>query len=359
MHILFTNNTLDSFAGSELYIYDLARELKARNHQITCFTLNAGKVADKLKEFGIETTNDLSTVKDIDVIHAHHRHEFKIAAAYFPFTPLVYVSHSALHPQERPTGGKNLITRYVAVSEAVGKLLIETEGISPDLIDIVPNFADIPRFTAKNRIAEKPQRVLINSSYYEINDIIREACTLAGIQEIEKIGAPSKLVWDVENYIERADLVITVGKGAIEAMAMGRAVIVYRPVGADGMVTTENFEKLCANNFSSLAFSFHYDAAQLAAEINKYNREDAEAVMYRVRQEMDVSCAADKLLNVYKRAIADFQSRWTAAAYLEKTQAMLKDLGDYLIFLKDQDTNSAGLLVKKNRLLRKCLMLLT
>lgn len=342
-HILLTNHTLDNLAGSELYIYELAREYKKRGFQVTCFTLKPGEISDRLAQFGITTTNDLSSVTGVDIIHSHHRLEFKIAAAYFPHVPLVHGSLGPVHPYERPTGGKAIITRYVAVSQLVCRILVEHESVSAKRIDVVPNFVDLDRFTATNRIHDKPRRVLLLSNYYREEEIVRKACELAGGLELSWIGENSTPVWEVEKYIEQADIVITLGRGALQAIAMGRAVIVSGPISADGLVTPDNFENMVACNFNGRISMLHVDseckpfnAAELAEEIKKYDRVSAEALVYKVREEFNVSRAAGKLLTIYDQAANQFKDEW-AGNPQARLEAVLHDLGEYLVFLKEAD----------------------
>ncbi|MBI5677702.1 MAG: hypothetical protein HZC52_04265, partial [Planctomycetes bacterium] len=80
MKILMINHTLDYYAGSETFTYTLAVELQREGHEIICFSPKLGPLAERIRKKGIEVTDDLSTIDtDIDVIHAHHRHETLIA----------------------------------------------------------------------------------------------------------------------------------------------------------------------------------------------------------------------------------------------------------------------------------------
>jgi hypothetical protein len=62
-------------------------------------------------------------------------------------------------------------------------------------------------------------------------------------------------VWNIEKEIWQNQIVISLGRGACEAISCGRPVLVldsrhYQPLMADGMVTPGNINKLAKCNFS-------------------------------------------------------------------------------------------------------------
>lgn len=348
-HILFTNNTLDNLGGSELYIYDLAREYQRRGLKVTCFTLKPGRISERLALCGIQTLSDLNSLSGVDIIHSHHRLEFKIAAAYFPDVPVVHGSLGPTHPIERPFGGTNIITRHIAISAMIKQVLVREEQIPGEKIDVVPNFVDLGRFSPVNRINEHPRRILLMSNYFQDAETLQKACELAGGLELSWIGEKSTPVWEVEKYIEQADIVVTLGQGALQAMAMGRAVIVAGTISSDGLVTPANFEDMLAVNFNGHLRKFHgmgesrpMSAEELAEEIKKFDRESAEALMDRVREEFNVSRIADKLLAIYGRAADQFNDAW-ADRPSARLEGVSRDLGEYLAILKDADTTLESL----------------
>jgi O-antigen biosynthesis protein len=341
VHILYTNNTLGEYAGSELYVFDMALEMQQRGHQVTCFSLRLGKVAKKLSEKGIAVTSDLRTVSKIDIIHAHHRIETKIAAALFPLTPMVIASLGPTHPLERPSHSQNCASHYIAVSDFVRKVLIEKDNLPPELIEVVPNFVDTARFAAKHPINERPRKVLLLTNYFRAEGIIAEACKISGDIELKEIGTQVESVWNVEDFIEWADVVITSGRGAVQAMAMGRAVVIYLPMASDGLVTPANFEAGLACNFNGQAFAYNFTAEQLATQINSYTLSQVTEVTARVRQNLSTQAVATRLLAVYNRAIENYQAKWAGEKTRAKLLGTLSDLADHFSLFKDLDEGQA------------------
>lgn len=343
MRILITNNTLSYLAGSELYVYDLARELKRQGHDVTCFSLTLGLVAERLRDEGIEVTDTLAGFPpdSFDVVHAHHTIETRVAAAHFPMTPLVHVSHGATHPLERPGRLEAAITRYVAVSDEVRRALIMSDGVPEQLIDLVPNFVDTNRFHQRRSISTNAKRALVVSNHYGLGatkETVEEAGRLANL-ELRVIGGPNS-VWNVEDYIDWADVVIALGRGALQAMAMGRAVVVYDYRGGDGLVTPDTFDEFAECNFSGRKHGRRYTPRELADLLRSYRISDVESVRQLVCETRSVGVISKRLVEIYSAAIEQHALRWPASQPLEKTRAVLQDMAR---FVADQKPAAARL----------------
>jgi hypothetical protein len=86
----------------------------------------------------------------------------------------------------------------------------------------------------------------------ELNDRLCLAFNKRGIafKTLNKFVNP---VWDVEKHINQADMVVSLGRGAYEAMACGRPVLVVdqrrsRPLKGDGIILPENIDELLRYN---------------------------------------------------------------------------------------------------------------
>ncbi len=344
MHLLFTNNTLQGLAGSELYVYELALELQRRGNQVSCFTLNTGPVGDKLREKGVKivtTLAEMEALPPVDFIHAHHRLEARLAASCFPLAPIVYASLGPFHPFEQAGADRGIFTRYIAISQDVRDKMTYAQQIPATKISVVPNFVDLARFTAHRTLEVKPRRVLLLTNYFKPEGLIEEACKVAGGLELKAIGAQSESVWNVEDYIDWADVVVTSARGALQAMAMGRAVVVYRPTGSDGLLTPANFETCLYHNFSGRAFGKQFDATTMAEQLTSYNTGEVRQLQYRVRSEFSLSRIAESLLQVYQQTITEYRHQWPASSEGERYRLVLAGLGDYLAGFKEQDNLKA------------------
>ncbi len=305
MKILMVNSTLDYYAGSEMFTHALADELKRLDHDVICFSTRLGRVADRLRESHITVTADLAGVPDdIDVIHAHHRHESLLAFYRFPTKPMILVCHGILPWQEQPLRSPLNIHRYVAVSEEVRDHLVRRHRVHPGNILVMRNGIDLRRFAPRHPIRLRPEHALILSNYMPAarRDLIARVCDQLGITLREVGKAQSR--WDVEEEINRADLVFALGRSALEALACKRAVIVFDYNGADGLVTPENFHLFRLRNLSGRTHRHQYTEEGLRKEIERYDPTNAELLHEVVRRDHDIRQIARRYVALYEEATA-------------------------------------------------------
>ena len=101
MRVLITNNTLDTRAGSELYVRDLASALLRRGHNPVAYSTRLGAVAEELRSATIPVIDDLNLLTvPPDIIHGQHHLEAMTAMLHFPDTPAVYFCHGWLPWEE-------------------------------------------------------------------------------------------------------------------------------------------------------------------------------------------------------------------------------------------------------------------
>jgi O-antigen biosynthesis protein len=340
MKILITNTTLCNFFGSQIFTYTMAMELKELGHEVFCFTSALGQVANRLQENGIPVYLDVAHIPDdIDIIHAHHRHETLLAFAGFQQTPMVLVCHGVLPLQEQPFHANMNIRRYVAVSEEVRNHLIESHGIASSKISIVRNGIDLTRFSCKKPINRtlKSLLVLSNNSAAQQLNVIQQACEERGIQ-FRKIGFPAANVWNVEDYINEADLVVTLGRGVLEAAACKRIVVVYDYNGGDGLVTQDSFPLFRQKSFSGRTNRVNYTVEQFKDVLDQYDPDIAEQV-YQYIPELNASVVAKRYLQIYEEAIIDFNSNPIPARMLctdtsRSINEVIKSYNDQISLLK-------------------------
>lgn len=305
MKILMINHTLDYYAGSETFTYTLAVELQREGHEIICFSPRLGPLAERIRKKGIEVTDDLSTIHtDIDVIHAHHRHETLLAYTRFADKPIILVCHGILPWQEQPPMSRLNIYRYVTVSEEVRDHLVHNHHIDSKEIEIIRNGVDLTRFFCKEPIKFVPKSAIVISNYMTDQQrfLVRKVCERLNIS-LNLLGFIDKSVWDVEEHINQADIVFALGRSALEAMACRRVVIVYDYNGADGIVTPENFCLLRKKNFSGRTNKFQYDEAKLLREIEEYSPTMPDEILKFIEREHNIRNIAKQFIDLYIRAI--------------------------------------------------------
>ena len=64
-----------------------------------------------------------------------------------------------------------------------------TEGIKPDQISTIYNFADLDRFLPRQPLPRKPRSVLVfSNNASDIHDAIRDECRSFGIDRLDVVG---------------------------------------------------------------------------------------------------------------------------------------------------------------------------
>lgn len=274
MKILITNHHLNLLGGSETFTYTLAHALRRAGHEVCIITAEKGTVSQVLEKEGFEIT-DVPTEwrgRKFDVIHAHHNGMAMVARHVFPLTPMLFLSHGIIPGLEEPPSIDLGIARYIGVSEEVVSALSEKHGIADAAI--MRNGVDCNRFKPAQSIAERPEKVLILSNHCEKErlSLVTKACAVTGA-EVQLAGMENGSIWRTEEAINDADIVISLGRGAVEAMACGRAAFVYDWHGGDGMITPENYAEIRKHNFSGRRFKTEYTAETLAEELSSYDPE--------------------------------------------------------------------------------------
>jgi len=264
LKILITNNHLKNFGGSETFTYTMAKELKERGHNVSVFTLSKGGVSDMINEFCPVVDNP---DEFYDLILVNHNSCLSRLSGVRGFK--IFTSHGIYPDLEQPIEGAD---RYVAISEEVQKHL-SNKGFESTVIH---NGIDCRRFSSKKPINDKVTKILSLCQGKDAKDIVQEACDRLGI-EVEFIGYPQNATFNVPEKINGSDLVIGLGRSAYEALACGRAVIVYDTrqysqfKTADGIVTEGNINEMIKNNLSGRRFQLEWTVDNLIEEIKKYN----------------------------------------------------------------------------------------
>jgi hypothetical protein len=310
--VLITNNTLAGRAGTELYVRDVAAELLARGHQVVAYSSVLGEVADEIRAATVSVVDRLDPVSiPPDVIHGHHHLETMTALLHYPEVPAVFFCHGWLPVEEMPPKFPRIL-RYVAVDRTCRDRLIDENGIAPERVRLLLNFVDLKRFKPRGPLPEKPARALVLSNQAtESGNLpaIRGACARFGISPDAAGHAVGNPTACPEKLLRGYDLVFAKGRAALEALAVGAAVIVCDAVGAGPMVTPRNVEALRQLNFGIRALRNRIDVETISAEIARYNASEAEEVTRWVRSNARMDDAVDQLVALYEEVIEEHRQR--------------------------------------------------
>ncbi|HEX2166138.1 MAG TPA: glycosyltransferase family 4 protein [Longimicrobiales bacterium] len=337
LRVLLTNRVLANRTGTELYVRDVATGLLRRGHLPVVYSPRLGPLASEIRRSTVPVVDDLARIgAPPDIIHGHHGLETLTALLAFPGVPAVSVCHSWIGWPDEPVAFPR-IRRYLAVDETCRDRLVAEHGIPPDRVDVVLNAVDLERFRSRPPLPPRPARALIfsNSSGDGAPHVqtIREACRHAGIT-LDIAGFKAGRTLDrPEETLGSYDIVFAKARAALEAMAVGTAVVLCDVAGAGPMVTTASFDALRRVNFGMRALRESPTVDRMVDEISRYDANDAAAVSRKVRDLAGHEAQIDQLLAVYADilndsagadASAEAEQR-AAAAYLQRLSPRLHE----------------------------------
>lgn len=255
------------------------------------------------------------------------------ALLHFPGVPAIQYCHGFLPWEEAPIHFPRL-RHYVVVSEVGHERLVMRHGIPESRVTCLPNFFDENRFQARTLpLPAKPKRALLLSNAFDAEAApVREACLRYGIT-LDVVGMTAGSVHSKpEVLLPTYELVFSLGRGAIEAMACGAAVICLAEEGTGPLVTSANFDALRAVNFGIRAVNGPLTADVIARQIELYDPVQAAAISARIRAEATLSATVSRLIDLYREAIAanqpaprpEEESR-VVAEYLSEWSPRFKD----------------------------------
>jgi glycosyltransferase involved in cell wall biosynthesis len=338
MRILITNSTLAARAGSELYVRDLALALLRRGHQPIAYSTALGAVAEDLRRATVPVIDDLRLLTDPpDIIHGQHHLDAMAAMLRFPGVPAVYMCHGWLPWEEEPPAFPS-ISRYIAVDDLCRERLVANGGIEPDRVDVVYNFVDLERFARRQPLPDKPATALIFSNHaaHPVHvDAIEAACARLGVTRLDRVGIRfDNVVSKPEKMLGGYDVVFAKARAALEALAVGCAVVVTDTSGFAGLVTSDNVAALRRYNFGVRTMQASaISAAAVTEALRHYDAGDAARVTDWIRAEADLGDAIDRLLGIYQRVLTSHREFAIQPPARADFEARARDASRYLGFL--------------------------
>jgi hypothetical protein len=229
------------------------------------------------------------------------------------------------------------ILRYVAVDEVCRERIVREAKVPFEKIRLLLNFVDTDVFRPRPQLPPRPVRALVfSNSASEENyaAAVHAACRQCGITLEMRGLASGNPTNEPQNLLSHYDIVFAKGRAAIEAMAMGCAVVLCDVTGLGPMVTTANFTRLRPNNFGFRTLIDEPTVENVVAAIQTYDATDAARVRDLVRREADISDAMNEIVQIYGEVIAENTERAAdsvaelraVGAYLQTLDSIIKQL---------------------------------
>lgn len=302
MRVLITNLSVAQSSGTESVVELLADGLRGAGHQTMLLTTNLGDMADRMRRRGHHVVDRIAEIVDKpDIIHGQHLTPCLTALARFPDVPAVFSCHSSFFEVEAPMPHPQ-ISHWIAVDEACRAKCL-SRGIPEDKLDLVYNAVDLERFRQRSPLPARPKRGLLLTKNFDHQQAVREACARTGIQLDELGPATNRYSHQIEKDLLTYDIVFATARMAIEAAAVGCAVVVCDARGFAGMLHTGNMEGWRRANLGVSLLNRPVTVENLMAAISSYNAENATAVSVYFRDEAGSARFIDEHLRIYSEVL--------------------------------------------------------
>lgn len=315
LRILITNLKVEGWTGTELFVRDVARGLMAKGHRPVIYSPRLGRLAQEIRKETIPVVDDLRQVSaPVDLIHGQHANETLTALLHFPNAPAIYFCHDWYFDEDYPPRFPRIL-RYVAVDDACYDKLVCEYGVAEERAHVVSQFVDLERFAPREALPEKPRRAAVLCNHTKENDYLhaaREACARHGVT-LDAYGAGvGKTCERPQEVLRDYDVVFAKGRAALEAAAIGAAVVVYWWRRLGPMVKTDDLERLRADGFGLRSMSAQLTPEEFGRSIEQtlahYDAKDAAEVSRRVRAGASRDAAVKELLRIYEAVIEEYQT---------------------------------------------------
>ena len=294
-----------TFTGSELYVYELAKNLINQNCDVTIVSQIGGPLTELAKKqgikcfpfeqapgfklgdgkWGIQTENGLQTSQEnvmyrighvnFDIIHMQHKPVAERMIQFYPEIDKIYSIHSEVIELEDPIEHES-IKKYIAIRPEIKEHIIDKFQINKDLIEVIYNPIDNDKFKPKS-VKEENYVLFVGTIDYLRKETIMDLIdyTAENGKELWIVGEdksnylPAILLnshvkhfpptWNVEPYVQKCSETagIQLGRTTIEGWMCGKPSWIYKVDSGGFILSKEKFnppsdiEKYYASNVTS------------------------------------------------------------------------------------------------------------
>lgn len=297
MKILIGNQYLGPVGGTQAHAYTMAVELLRRGHEVWAYAQIYGETAAKMGQAGVKIVGLERDLK---------RLSFHLAIANQRTTAMEIGRREAAHKLIQIGHG----IQWDSTEKPAPGILLYC-GVSQEVVDhygrgfVLPNPVDPARF----KFSPTGPRVRKVLSFCRTNE--GRKITAQAVQLYERqSGVAVQLVhldnktnsrWDVENDIRWADLVVGLGRSAIEAAVMGRSIYVggardYQGPLSDGRLSAASMEEAGQANYSGRAMIHAFKPRALAWAMLHHNQRSCRELSKVMLEVHAVDRVVDQLL---------------------------------------------------------------
>jgi glycosyltransferase involved in cell wall biosynthesis len=280
-----------TFTGSELYVFELAKELKKLNCSVTVLSQIGGPLTDMAKKLGIKclsfeespgfklgdgkwgfntqegfkasTENVLYRVSevDFDIIHMQHKPVAERMIQFYPEINKIYSIHSEVIELEDPIKHES-IKKYIAIRPEIKDYIVDKFEIPDEQVEVIYNPIDNDKFKPKPTIKSENSVLFVGTI-----DYLRKETILDLMERTKEEGKELWLVgedksnylqqvlfephvkhfpatWSVESFISKCEETagIQLGRTTIEGWMCGKPSWIYKVDSGGFILSKEKFD---------------------------------------------------------------------------------------------------------------------
>ncbi len=263
---MVSTENFDAFGGMETYTRTVAHELDRLGHQTAIYSPRPGAMAALARREGLQVFGRDDLPEHCDAILAQDAATCLELTASYPDAVRLFVAHSRDHVLHEPPQLTGVCDGVVALNDRVGDWVRARAWHPP--VTRLRQPVELSRYRDLAQPGSLAKRVLVTTNYVggARGRMLEEACARAGY-DVTWIGTTTEPHASPEDAIGASDIVVGLGRSAVEAMAAGRAVYVFGVLGAGGWITVGSYPDLEADGFAGLSESPAATVEGLAEEL--------------------------------------------------------------------------------------------
>lgn len=302
MRLVLAAEELASFGGSQSYLTTIAEELERLGHGVTVYTALAGEAARLAGSRGLRVVDSVQALPErCDGFLAQDTGMAYELASRYPDVARLYVAHSREFVQQLPPQAPEVASTVVVMND---RLATFCESLAQRYAVVrLRQPVDLSRFGRLGLPNPRPRAVIVfgNAQGGLLYERIRGCCLEQGLA-VHLLGRHGTATAAPELELERADIVVGIGRCAVEGMAARRAVYVSGIVGSDGWITPASYEAIEADGFSGRATETAFDPVRFQSDLRRWSPELGEASRDLVYRHHDVTDHAAELVRLWGAA---------------------------------------------------------
>jgi glycosyltransferase involved in cell wall biosynthesis len=289
--VLISSLFFKTFTGSELYVFELAKNLIKQNCDVTVMSQIGGPLTDMAKRLGIKcvsfeeapgfklgdgkwgfntsegfkesTENVMYRVSEVnfDIIHMQHKPVAERMIQFYPEIDKIYSIHSEVIELEDPIKHES-IKKYIAIRPEIKNHIVDKFQIPAEQVDVIYNPIDNDKFKPKPLVKTENSVLFVGTI-----DYLRKETILDLMERTKEEGKELWLVgedkgnylqqvlfephvkyfpptWSVENFIYRCEETagIQLGRTTIEGWMCGKPSWIYKVDSGGFILSKEKFD---------------------------------------------------------------------------------------------------------------------